>query len=351
MPKHKDLKEFGNRLRSARKMAGLSMEDLANTAGGIVTKQAISKYEKGMMKPSSDVLIRLAKALGVKPEYFYRHSEIELSGMQFRKKSNLSAKKIESLKQRTIDFLERYLELETILGAQEEFSNPLSSVAINSLADVEKTTLKLRNKWKLGLAPITNLLEMLEENGIKIFEVHNVHNFDGLSASVGDLHIIVINMDLPTDRIRFTTAHELAHILCKFPEDSKKEKYCHAFAGAFLLPKEILERELMQRREQITLWELNGIKQLFGISIQAIVRRAHMLGIVSDFFYRNFQVVLNKKGWKKKEPVGYEGNEEAIRFKQLLHYAVSEEIITLSRGAELSNMNLSDFKEEVCVAV
>ena len=351
MPEQKNLIEFGNRLRSARKMAGLSMEDLANNAGGIVTKQAISKYEKGIMKPSSDVLIHLAKALGVKPEYFYRHSEIELSGMQFRKKSNLSAKNIESLKQRTIYFLERYIELETILGAQEKFSNPLSSASINSLADVERTALELRNKWKLGLAPITNLLEMLEENGIKIFEVHNVHNFDGLSASIGDIHIIVINMDLPTDRIRFTAAHELAHILCKFPEDSKKEKYCHAFAGAFLLPKEILERELMQRREQITLWELNEIKQLFGISIQAIVKRAHMLGIVSDFFYRNFQIVLNKKGWKKKEPVGYEGKEEAIRFKQLLHYAVSEEIITLSRGAELSNMNLSDFKEEVRTAV
>lgn len=351
MPEYKNLIEFGNRLRSARKMAGLSMEDLANNAGGIVTKQAISKYEKRMMKPSSDVLIRLAKALGVKPEYFYRHSEIELSGMQFREKSNLSVKNIESLKQRTIDFLERYLDLETILGAQEKFFNPLKSVAINSLADVEKAALKLRNKWKLGLAPISNLLEMLEENGIKIFEVHNIHNFDGLSARVGDLHIIVINMDLPTDRIRFTTAHELSHILCKFPEDSKKEKYCHAFAGAFLLPKEILERELMQRREQITLWELNEIKQLFGISIQAIVKRAHMLGIVSDFFYRNFQIVLNKKGWKKKEPVGYEGKEEAIRFKQLLHYAVSEEIITLSRGAELSNMNLSDFKDEVRAAV
>ncbi len=351
MTKNKNRIEFGNRLRSARKMAGLSMKDLANNAGGIVTKQAISKYEKGMMKPSNDVLIRLAMDLGVKPEYFYRHSEIELTGMQFREKSNLSAKKIESLKQRTIDFLERYLELETILGAQEKFFNPLNSVTINSLADVEKAALKLRNKWKLGLAPISNLLEMLEENGIKIFAVHNVHNFDGLSARIGDLHIIVINMDLPADRIRFTAAHELSHILCKFPEDSKKEKYCHAFAGAFLLPKEILERELMQKREQITLWELNEIKQLFGISIQAIVKRAHMLGIVSDFFYRNFQIVLNKKGWKKKEPVDYEGKEEAIRFKQLLHYAVSEEIITLSRGAELSNMNLSGFKEEVRTAV
>jgi len=351
MPEHKNIKEFGNRLRSARKMAGLSMDDLANNAGGIVTKQAISKYEKGMMKPSSDVLIRLASALGVKPEYFYRQSEIEMAGMQFRKKSKLSSKIIESLKQRTIDFLERYIELETILGKHEIFQNPLTGIAINNLVDVEKIALKLRDEWKLGLAPITNLLEKLEENGIKIFEVRNVNNFDGLSASVGDLHIIVINMDLPADRIRFSTAHELAHILCKFPGDSKKEKYCHAFAGAFLLPKDILERELMKKREQITIWELNELKQLYGISIQAIIKRANMLGIVSDFFYRNFQIMLNKKGWKKKEPVEYAGREEAVRFKHLLHYAVSEEIITLSRGAELANISLSDFKEEVRAAV
>lgn len=351
MSEHKNLNEFGNRLRSARKIAGLSMEDLANNTGGIVTKQAISKYEKGIMKPSSNVLIRLATVLRVKPEYFYRHTEIELSGMQFRKKSKLSSKIIESLKQKTIDFLERYLELETILGKHEKFQNPLTRIAINSFADVEKIALKLRDEWKLGLSPIVNMLEMLEENGIKIFEVQNVHNFDGLSASVEDLHIIVINMDLPADRIRFTTAHELAHILCKFQEDSKKEKYCHAFAGAFLLPKEILERELMKKREQITLWELEELKQLYGISIQSIIKRAHMLGIVSDFFYRNFQIMLNKKGWKIKEPVEYAGREEAIRFKHLLHYAVSEEIITLSRGAELSNMSLSDLKEEVRTTV
>jgi len=351
MAENKNLKEFGNRLRLARKMIGLSMEDLIRKSEGIVTKQAISKYEKGIMKPSSVVLIRLAFALGVKPEYFYRHSKIELSGMQFRKRSKLPVKIIESLKQRTIDFLERYIELKNILGLHKKFINPLTDLSIESLKDVENASLKLRKKWKLGLAPITNLLELLEENGIKIYEVQNIKDFDGLTASVGDIHAIVINKDLPPDRIRFTAAHELVHILCEFPKDSQKEKLCHTFAGAFLLPKVVLERELMKKREQITLWELEEIKQSYGISIQAIVKRANTLGIISDFYYRNFQAMLNQKGWKKKEPVEYKGKEEAIRFKQLLHYAVSEEIITLSRGAELANMSLSDFEENVRAAV
>jgi len=45
-----------------------------------------------------------------------------------------------------------------------------------------------------------------------------------------------------------------------------------------------------------------------------------MLEIISDFFYRNFQVMLNQKGWKKKESVEYEGREEAVCFKQLIFY-------------------------------
>ena len=149
------------------------------------------------MKPSSDVLLRLSSALGVKPEYFFRHTTIELSGMQFRKRANLPGKIMESLKQRTIDFLERYIELEGILGIEEKFSNPLSNFSINSYRDVENAALKLRNAWELGLTPILNLLELLEEKGIRVYEVQNIDGFDGLSARVGNLHVIVIkNRDL-----------------------------------------------------------------------------------------------------------------------------------------------------------
>jgi len=54
---------FGIRLRAARKMAGMSMEDLAVKLGGRVTKQAISKYETGQMMPSPDVLEKLVEVL------------------------------------------------------------------------------------------------------------------------------------------------------------------------------------------------------------------------------------------------------------------------------------------------
>ena len=168
---------------------------------------------------------------------------------------------------------------------------------------------------------------------------------------MGDIRVIVINKDKPTDRIRFTAAHELAHILCEFPKNRLREKLCHTFAGAFLLPKEAIEKELMRKRKQISIWELEELKKIYGISMQAIVKRANIFGIVSDFYFRNFQSMLNQKGWKQKEPIDYEGREEAIRFNQLLHYAVSEEIVTLSRGAELANKSLVDLRKEIKAAV
>jgi len=50
---------FGERLKSARKMAGLSMQTLADKMDNVVTKQAISKYEKNRMKPDGRFLLCL----------------------------------------------------------------------------------------------------------------------------------------------------------------------------------------------------------------------------------------------------------------------------------------------------
>jgi len=56
---------FGQRLKLARKKAGLSLQGLSERTAPSVSAQAISKYEAGRMMPSSAVLVGLGKALGV----------------------------------------------------------------------------------------------------------------------------------------------------------------------------------------------------------------------------------------------------------------------------------------------
>ena len=149
-------------------------------------------------------------------------------------------------------------------------------------------------------------------------------------------------------------AHELGHILLEFEEQEdlkQREKLCHAFAGALLLPKAVILSELgSNRRSKIAVWELVKLKEIYGVSIQAIMMRAHLLGIVSDATYKKFWAMVNAKGWKRQEPGDYPGMERANRFEQLVHRAAAEEVITLSKAAELLNMSLGVFREKFLVA-
>ena len=115
---------FPVRLKSARKMMGWSLQDLADNLGIPITKQALNKYESGQMKPGSDVLLALAKVLRVKPDYFLREP-IELGPVEFRKSLKLQVRQQEQIKEQVRDFLERYIEGETLLNIGIHFQNPL----------------------------------------------------------------------------------------------------------------------------------------------------------------------------------------------------------------------------------
>lgn len=61
---------FAIRLREARRMRKLSMDKLVELADFVVTKQSLSRYERGVMRPHANVLSTLAKALDVSEDYF-----------------------------------------------------------------------------------------------------------------------------------------------------------------------------------------------------------------------------------------------------------------------------------------
>ena len=298
------LNDIGKRLLAARKMAGLSMEKLAIEAGSMVSKQAISKYERGIMKPGSEVLLALANSLGVKVAYFLRPRNLRLTGLEFRKKSRLSVAEQDRITYRTMDFLEKYLELEDILGVQSTFKNPVRNRRILENGDIERAAEDIRSAWNLGGSPIPQLTEILEDHGIKIVEVDAGANFDGLSGFAGEEKIPFIAIYGASDlvRKRFTIAHELAHLLLEFPHQEKRssEKRCHAFAGALLLPEGVIREELGNRRKKITEWELKKLKGIYGISMQAVMARTLALGIINPQAYKQFCIYVKTHGWRKE---------------------------------------------------
>ena len=112
---------FAKRLKQARQRAGLSMEGLSAKTGKEVTKQTISKYEAGKAMAGSQILIKLSKALGVPVDYFFRPytfdvSEVEIS---FRKKASIGVKDQTILKLKIQDEVERFIDIENILGIND----------------------------------------------------------------------------------------------------------------------------------------------------------------------------------------------------------------------------------------
>lgn len=345
--------DFGGRLRSARKMAGMSMEALARATGSLVSKQAIGKYEIGQINPSSDVLLALAKALDVKVDYFFRSSRLAISGLAFRKKSKLSRKEEDRIKYQTLDFLQKYIEIEEVMKLSHSPDIPVTRRKIRTHEDIEQAAAEVRRNWNLGDAPIQQLTELLEDKGFKILEVETSENFVGLSGYAEGMEIPIIAVFKEGDcvRKRFTLAHELAHLLLDFSDCEKNnhEKLCHSFAGAFLLPEKVIREEFGGERKKMTEWELKKLKGMYGISMQAIMARALALGLISEQTYRSFHIYVSKNGWRREEPGKYSGIEKANRFKQLVLHAAAEQIISYSKGAELLNAPLTDFEQEVHV--
>ena len=351
------INDISERLISARKMAGISLQELSERLDIDITKQALNKYEHGLSRPNGETLVKIASVLGLPVDYFYRTKKIKLGPVEFRKYSHLKASDIEKIKAECSDYLERYIELEELINSKRPFNDPFkgSKQIINSDIDVEKAAEKFRDAWQLGRDPIAGVLPLLEDHGVRIYEISAPDSFSGMSAMVDGIPLIVLNKG-NTDRLfsiqrkRFTALHELAHLLLHFGDKEEKEieKLCHSFAGAVLLPKERFIDWFGSKRNSISLQELQMIDENYGISVQAIIARAHALSLISEQTHRDFNIWLSKNGKRKHEFVkDICFNEKLSRFDRLLYKAVTEGIITESKGASLANRKLSAFREEI----
>src|SRR5574343_1670242 len=235
---------IGNRLKRSREALGLSLRELEAAIQGQVSAQAIGKYERDEMMPSSTILLAMAKALEVSPEYLLSEREIELTGVDFRKAPHAGAKEERAVEASVLDQVERYLELEELLPGVEQLwiAPDNGAFEIGRIDDAEQAADALRRLWKLGIDPIPFMAELLEDKGVKVIALDLPENVSGSKAFVQrperqDVPVIVVNQGHNGERQRFTLAHELAHLVLRFSglNDSEQEKAADRFAGALLM--------------------------------------------------------------------------------------------------------------------
>ena len=338
---------FSERLKLARKRSGLSLRALSSAMGGIVSAQAIGKYERVEMMPSSTVAIALAEALEVSPSYLLSPSRVSLERVEFRKLASTKAKERAAVEGEILDRVDRYLQIEEILGfdiMEQERPNG-APYRINTVAEAERVATRVRKEWNLGGGPIPDITELLEERGIKVFKWRLPGSLDGLSCRVhrvggDDVPVVVCSTRKSLESQRFTIARELGHLVVDIPPTVQAEKSCQRFAGAFLVPGDELVREVGRRRLNFSFDELIEIKHIFGIGAAALVMHMRDLGIITEATVRSIFSGIGR-GWKTKEPYPLKRTECPTRFRRLCLRALAENAISVSKAAELLRLKVS----------
>ena len=353
---------FGQRLRLARKKAGLSMRALADRVSPRISAQAISKYEADKMMPSSAVLVGLGKALGVSLDFLMGGQVEALKGIEFRKHSGTSAQDRAMAELIVTEELEDYLAIEDILelAPPNDPFGDLVTERVESFEAVDGIAYELRRKWALGMDPVPSMAGLLEGKGIKVIEADLPERFDGLACDVQrggsrpDTEVVVVSSRTSIERKRFNLAHELAHRVIRATGNSEigLEKAMNRFAGAFLVPAEHLVEEAGAPRHGMTYHELMRLKRLYGVSAAAMLMRLGQVGILPpgaiEYAFRSYARI-----WRNEEPEpirddeGFGAFERPQRFERLVWRALGEQLVSPIRAAQLLRLSLATIEREI----
>lgn len=337
--------------------AGLSLRDLSAKVGNRVSAQAIGKYERGEMNPSPQILDLLAEALGLQATTLTSNHSIQLGAIEYRENRLIRSKADEKIVDSTIHHsLMRYLKIEelvqvTVGGWDKPRGCPFP---VRDFHEAEYAADKVRYDWSLGNDSILNLCGFMEERGFKVILVNLPPSIAGVTCFVandlsGRTPVIVTSRGITGERQRFTIAHELGHLLLDFKNpDINLERACDKFASAFLMPERVMREALGNSRKTVSIGELVALKQLLGVSVQALTYRARDLRIITDYTYKSLYAEFSKRGWLKPpftEPYSIK-LEEPQRFKRLCLRALAEEIISEDVAADLLGISIDLIRRE-----
>jgi Zn-dependent peptidase ImmA (M78 family) len=296
------------------------------------------------------VLLALAKALGVSVSYLMDAQGVALAGVEFRTKAGTGPRERAHVETEVLEWIERYLQIEQVLDLDSaEWHCPVARPRkLARPEDAEKLADEVREKWKLGLDPIPNMTELLEEKGLKVLTVALPDRVSGFTclvqrpAGLPPLPVVVVNNKFSLERRRLTLAHELAHRLIDTDSlsDKDEEKAATVFAGALLMPRAHLRAEIGKHRSALGYKELVALKRLYRVSGAALLMRLRQIDVISQsVLIYAFQTIA--RGWRTQEPEELEPEhirgvrESALRFERLCYRALAEKVISLSKAAEL----------------
>jgi len=297
----------GERIRHARELKGWTQTELAKKVG--LGQSAIAQFEGGSGQPRSEVIEAICFQTGFPPAFFETPpvEHFPQGTLLFRSRASMTTGEA---KQAYSAALTVYEMAEAMRRRTRRIPHRIPRIEPKRVEDIERAAEVARSAMGLNPdGPIANLVLSLERAGVLVLGLwEEMKDRDAFSLWAGvDLEtpVIVLSPGRPGDRVRFSLAHELGHLVMhqafRAPRNLRElERQADRFAGAFLLPASGILSEL---GDHPTLTLLATLKARWRVSMQALILRAQALGVLSPRQVKYLYQQMQQRGWRKAEPV------------------------------------------------
>jgi Zn-dependent peptidase ImmA (M78 family)/transcriptional regulator with XRE-family HTH domain len=282
-----------------REYRGLTQAELAQRVG--VTQGYLSKFENGVADIPAETVESLAAALDWPTSFLYRpDTRTGVGNCVFHRKQSTVPMKTLRTVEATANILRiglRPLLAEVDVGADFDF--PILDIHEYG-GDVDRIAQLARGAWRLPYGPVANLVRTVESAGGIVFRVSfGTRRFDAVSQWADHMPPVFLLNDVATpDRVRFSLAHEIGHVVMHSMPTPDMEREAHRFAAEFLMPAREIRGDLVN----LDLAKAAALKQHWKVSMAALIYRARDLEVIPDWRAKSMFVELGRLGWRINEP-------------------------------------------------
>jgi len=282
----------------AREARGLTQTELSARLG--MSQSKMSKLEDGLIEFCEETAAKLPEALGFPVNFFYLPGRRQSASPTFYRKHATLETSILKPNVAKMDIVRR--NLQRLFSSVEPIELKLPYIdpeeTPGGAAEVAR---RVRRALRIADGPIRNLTEVLEEAGLLIVSFDfGTRKIDGCGDFLDGVPVCFINRIVSPVRWRFTLAHELAHLIMhRMPtERDVEEEQANTFAGEFLMPEADIKSSLLP----ISIDRLARLKLHWRVSMQALLKRAAHLGLITERTERYHFMLMSKMGIREVEP-------------------------------------------------
>ena len=334
---------LGDRIRQAREIRGLTQDGLASKIDR--SKALIAQVEAGFKLPTPELIESVAVATRFPITFFDEppHTEFPVSEILLRARRSIKRREVLE----TVRYAEHVFAVFAMLASRLKHI----PVALPECSDPTEAAKRVRKMFGVEeSSPIQNLVHLIERAGVYFLMLPPAEEREAfcvwLRRDDAEYPVIAAAGGREDgDRFRLSVAHELGHLVMhkSFLRKSNREveDEAFAFAAELLMPTKGMRETIIP---PVTISSLAKLKPTWGVSIAALIRRTHELGIITTRQYHYLFHQLSSLGYREREPKNLDVPLEKPRLLRKMAELIYGKPINFNVFSAETNLSASELR-------